>query len=328
MTKMKKFIVIFTALFITSCSSIKSIEMPLRSQMGGLSYYMPKKDLVVKVKVDQGQISEVTFEESLVYPDLSKPYMLKFAHNAMGKNTLKVGITKEGLLTSVSSTTISDVSDIIGSIGTNAGNVKGLSPEKDAKKKKPLCHEDGDYVFVYPIPSVTYVYTPCGNDPKFTIAISRLTPDTESFPHSKEESKSHSGIFYRQNEPYKVTASSKKVNASDIIYSPSNSETSFIPIAKTVFANNKADFSFTDGMITKYEQDVDGEVLALLQTPAKVVAGYFSAIGQVFDGFSTTDTKEIAMMNKSLELQIAKEKYINCSKAVGNKELMNELGCN
>lgn len=322
---MKKFVLIFTALSITSCSSIKSVEMPLQSQMGGLNYYMPKKDLVIKVKVENASISQVTFEESLAYPDLSKPYMLKYATNAIGKNTLHVRITKEGLLTSVSSTTISNLPDIFGSLGTNIGNVKAYSN----KIRDEKCIIDGDYVFIYQIPLVQDLpttYEPCGSN-KLGITISKLIPNTKTISHIKTVSKSYSGIFYRQNEPYMVKANYDKGEDSDIVYSPSNSKTSFLPISKTMFANNKAEITLIDGMVTEYKQDVDSEVLALLQTPAKVIGGYFTAIGTIFKGKEDNDSDEIDMLTKSQELEYKKKKYDACLKAIDNEELSEKLGC-
>lgn len=183
------------------------------------------------------------------------------------------------------------------------------------------CTRDGDHVFRY---ETAGPRTPCG----ITVNISRaVAPGVKG--HNKAADKAHSGVFYRQNEPYVMTATGQGFNEAAVVYSPSNAETLFLPVAKTFFANNEADFSFRDGVPTKYKQETEGEAVALLKLPAEVIAAYFKAVGGVFDSFKSNDQKEAAALNASVALELARQKYAACVDAIeqGDEDLIKSLEC-
>src|SRR5439155_15354195 len=103
---------------------------------------------------------------------------------------------------------------------------------------------------------------------------------------------SKAGVFYRQEEAFKVTAEGAGLKVTTIVLSPSLAPTRFLPIFGSLFASAEADFGFVDGMPTKYDQNADGESIALLKLPADVIAAYFGAVGKMFDNFKARDTKE------------------------------------
>ena len=141
--------------------------------------------------------------------------------------------------------------------------------------------------------------------------------------------KTTAGIYYRQNEPYLVTVKGSNLSASTIVFSPSQSSTYFLPVSKTFFANNEAEFELEFGVPTKYKQETGSELLSLLKLPADVIGAYFAAVGQVFDNFKAADTSETAALTESLKLELAKRKYEACIQAIKDEKpaRIKELGC-
>lgn len=318
---MRWIIISLSALCISSCSSIKSIEQPTADSVDGLTYYMPKKDFVVTINVESDVVKKISLGTTPAYPDLSKQYVLNHGSNFLGKNTLDVAVTEKGLLTSSKSTTISHVTDVFKNLATTYGQLRSFSLDG---KSTPVdkCSTDGEHIFTY---SSTGTYEPCG----ITITISKAESSNETKAHNKKAEESYSGVFYRQNEPYLVSATGEGLNISSIVFSPSNSKTLFLPVSKTFFANNEADFEFVDGIPTKYRQDTDGEAIALFKLPADIVGAYFGAIGSIFDSFKSNDGKEAEALSSSLSLELAKKKYTACIKAIDDKdeETVKELDC-
>ena len=321
----------------------------------GLSYYMPKKDLKVTVTVEDhdkihrtpAKITKIDLDTTEAYPDLSKRYVLKHQGSLVSKNDLHIGITENGLLTSSKSTTTSKINEAFKSLAASAPvitrNKTVIQPTEPLKCKVP-----GIYTFLYEIPDSEDKETlgaPCG----IGIDIKKLTSKAplelifkahlEGTKNTKIGSAGHiifkapySGIFYRQNEPYKVSASGKVINGFNvqkIIFSPSNSKTSLLPVKKTLFSDNVADFGLEDGVPTKYNQDVDAELVALLKLPADIFTSYFAAIGTTFEAFKKQETDEAALLNASLALELVKYKHAACIEAIKSKndELINSLEC-
>ena len=128
------------------------------------------------------------------------------------------------------------------------------------------------------------------------------------------------GIFYRQDLPYLVTVTGGAVNEAAMVFSPSDSRTHFLPIARTFFSSNSADFELSDGVPKRYKQASDGEGIALFKLPADVLSAYFSAVGSLFDAFKVRDTKQAEMLGESLKLELAKKKYDACLEALQAKD--------
>jgi len=181
---------------------------------------------------------------------------------------------------------------------------------------------DGTHSFVYKTPGS---HQACG----MNIKISQQEKLVNISSHFKESEEEHSGIFYRQNIPYLVTAVGNEFNVASVVFSPSESETHFLPVSKTFFSNNKADFAFVNGIPTKYDQETEGEAIALFKLPADVLGAYFTAIGSVFDSFKANDEKEASALTESLKLELAKKKYDACVSAIkaGDETLIKELSC-
>ena len=184
----KKTVVLLIAILLFACSSIKSIEIPDTKVKDysdhGLMYFMPKKDFLVTITVDkEKKISKVTLETTASYPDLSKQFVLRYSRNYIGKNTLDVGTTTQGLLTSTKSTTLSNVVDVLKNLATTAGMV---TPYALKKIEKPgvvdkSCETIGDHSFVLEGPGKYEKI--CG----MTIDIERRGNPCSVVKHSKKD---------------------------------------------------------------------------------------------------------------------------------------------
>lgn len=321
---MRIFLAFICALFVSSCSSIKSIEDPATKTADGLTYFMPSKDVAITVTVDKtSNVSKVEISTTPAYPETSIRYVLNHGGNAFGKNTLDVGVTQSGLLTSAKSTTISSVNDAFKNLATSIGAIETFGILSAGIPAAPVCAKEGPHTFVFKVSSGGG--KACG----LNVSITKLGASGGSAEHTKRKGGSVSGIYYRQNEPYEVTVIGAGIVSSSIVFSPSDSNTYFLPVSKTFFASNEADFGLTDGVPTKYKQETESEVLSLFKLPADVIGAYFTAIGQVFDSFKSNDSKEGAALSESIKLELAKRKYEACLIAINaeDDEKIKNLGC-
>jgi hypothetical protein len=136
------------------------------------------------------------------------------------------------------------------------------------------------------------------------------------------------GVFYRQALPYRVTVSDPKASESGpstqfLVFSPSEAPVLFLPAKKSLFAaDNKIDLQFTDGVLTSYSQDIDGELLALVKLPADILSAYFEAIGSIFPKKTAVLKTEKDYLDAMNALALAKLQEQKCKDAVdgGDKD--------
>ena len=306
---------LLSGILCTACSSIKSTPYPDSGSISGLTYYMPKKDFLVTVVKSGGKITSVTLGNTSSYPDIEHPFVLNHALNLVGKNTLNIGVGTSGLLTSSKSTTTSGIPEALTNLAGAFGALHGLGAAEVVAPPAPpkdTCAADGTNTFLFK--NGVKDGLACG----LSINITKVGPTIAEAPQVSR-SGSDSGLYYRQAEPYFATATGS-INASAVVFSPSLAPTRFLPVSKTLFSNNAADFEFEDGMPTKYNQDTDGELVALFKLPADVIGAYFSAVGKVFDSFKANSTNQADVLAATTKLELAKKKYDACLAAISAKD--------
>jgi hypothetical protein len=289
---------------------------------------MPKRDFVVTIKVEDKNVKEVTLGVTEAYPDVSKPYLLRYGRNPLGKNTLDVGVTPAGLLTSTKSTTVSGVSTALQNLATSVTQIDGLKMNVQPSRGAVPC-SNGIHKFVFH--SKGKVQTPpCGVD----VSIDAIDALPTGSGHSNSAKVEHAGVYYRLNLPYKMKATfvdknRDAYNVETILLSPSESTTFFLPASSTFFSNSSAEFGFVDGIPTKFGLDTDGEVVALFKLPADVIGAYFAAVGALFENFSKKYKYEAEAQAGKLSVELAKKKYEMCTAAIlkGEMELVKSLEC-
>jgi hypothetical protein len=310
---------------LTGCASLTS--EPTSEPGDGLVYYLPKKDLIITVKRTQAASPEVKIEASAAYPDTGTPYLLAFSRNLIGKNELHIGVTSTGLLTSATSTTTSGISDVLKNLAASLGAVSALAAPPLAPAA-PCPFGTTTHVYDLSQTAIAEPDLPCG----FSVTLVHTDSAKGSGKHVGKTPSGGSGIFYRQQEAFLVTVKSTDgggINDSKIVLSPSKAGIRYLPIERTLFANNKADFGFEDGVPTKYDQNADGELIGLLKLPADVIGAYFGAVGQLFSSLKETNNAQVDAMNADLKLQLAKQKFEACGMAIRqqNSELIKTLEC-
>ncbi len=343
---MNKVMVVLSVISLTACASTTSTIVN-EKDIDGLTYFMPNKDFIVTITMTEpdshgsNKVSNIVFSASTAYADRSKQYVLKHGTNLFNDSKLDVTVDTTGLLKSSTSTSTSKVAEVLVGLATTAGY-------KASKSIAPSCNKAGDYVFIFePSDKPT---DKCG----VHIEISSLTKSADTIKTTiKKPDSSYSGVFYRQEEAYKIKASfaNGDIYKEAILYSPSGSETLFLPISKSFFADSESTLTFTDGMPTGYKQDDKSELVGAFAIPAKVIGAYFKAVGELFGAFSTKNTNESALIKSesSLELEkynsqrdlelskiesdykfkLAELKAQACKSAIAdnNQELIDSLGC-
>ena len=133
---------------LAACSSIKSISQPDDKSADGLIYFLPKKDLLVTVIVDDKGLKTVSLGATPAYPDMQKQFVLKYGRNFFGKNTLDVKV-KDGLLDTAKSTTVSNATEAFKGLAASAGQIKGTL--ESVSSVDDNCLAKGTHTFTYRI---------------------------------------------------------------------------------------------------------------------------------------------------------------------------------
>lgn len=330
-----KFLVLVPLLCMTACSSINTIKNPDPDSADGLTYFMPKKDFIVTVTVDDKGKQSIVFGTTGAYPDLSNQYVLHYSRNLLGKNELDVQVTTSGLLTDKAlSKTTNQLSEFLRAIGAVA------APSASAKAAGPICEPSSTYKAVLPAEETAEGKSIAVCNYNITVRKHSVANRSDGLPiagSTKVNRESNSGIFYRRDEPYLITAipkdnpdrGSKVTVFQEVRFSPSQSETHFLPIERTLFSNNEATFTLEDGMLKQYKQSADGELIGLVKLPSEVIKAYFGAMGSFFDALKTRDQKEAGLMTEALKLELTKKKFDACLAAIkaGDDKLLASLGC-
>lgn len=344
---MRRWLLAISACSAAGCSSINSLSVPAGEAAGagdGLAYYLPRKDLVITIKVPATAGSATTAEitTTAAYPDLSQAYLLRYQRNPFGKNTLNVGITQSGLLNStVKSKTVNQ----LGSLADALEELKAQGLVTPAPTAPPAddCSTPGDHRFIVDLKTgLQQVGEPesrlsrprqaiCAG--KYTVVIRKLWPDTTQQKALSAPDCSVlacSGLYYRQNRPYVVGVFGKGVNTAQLVESPTESAPLFIPIERTLFADNEATVTFADGVPTAWAQEADGEAIALLKLPARLLKAYFEAVGGVFAAREANKEAEASQLAATLKLELARRQFAMCLAAIQAGKTADEvkaLGC-
>lgn len=325
--------VVLLALCASACSSITSKQGVGDTGGDALIYYMPKKDFLVTVTRASGKLTGITLGTTAAYADFKRAYALSYHRNVLAKNKLEIEVSPAGLLTTSKSNTTGDIAEAFKSLGTSAGAIRALSvatvtAQARAMPKTIPCDTDGTHTFVFDAAATKGDV--CGG--QITVQIEALWDQTKEgkVKTAKKDGDEDSGIFYRMNRPYLMTASGGGLNAASVVHSPSESPPLFLPIARTVFSANDAQITLTEGGIpSKYLQETDGEFVALFKIPANILTAYFDSIAAMFGKSSANSKAELAALNDSLKLEIVKQKYEACLAAIRAKDdkLIADLKC-
>lgn len=314
-------------LVLCGCASVQSTPLSAARRIEGVTYFMPKQDLLVTFTVkDGGKSQAVSIAVTQAYPDLGKGYLLQHVANGLSKSTSTVGVGTNGLLTTTETTIASGVTDVAKSLGELMGTAGAIARRPDLMQPMTPARAscaDGTHVYRMDLQTPGTLVV-CDDTVEVTRLIARA--DTAPTPGPAEAN----GLFYRQAEPYSVEVrGGGRVHAAGIVLSPSNAPVRYLPVRRSFAAGNKTNVAFLDGMPTSVTQEIDGEFVAIVKLPAVVATSYFKAIGSLFDSFKTRDTNEAAMLAGEIKLDLARRKYEACLAAIrsGDAATQAALGC-
>lgn len=331
---------LFAGAMAAGCSSVTSLAKPSPGVNGGagagegLVYFLPRRDILITVTRDATKYTDLAVDVTPPFADRRSPFLLQYQRNHIGENKLTVGVSPGGLLTVLTSQTTPKLQTALETAAATFGEISSLAANAQIRQvgePSDKCDTEGVYTYVYPLPALKggesgwsggrMTCHVCGDEVE--LSIRRLWDWDEAGAKADAAdsvSGARSGLFYRQELPYLVSARStvkgNSLRRAKIVGSPSASPTRFLPIERTLFATNLAEITFTDGVPSKYQQDTDGEATALLVLPAAILKAYFAAIGAVFAGRSGNDEAQTSALKSEYELKLTKLKLRTCLAAV------------
>lgn len=330
---MRKIALLLNILFIcliSACASFTSTTYRSNENANGLSYYLPKKDLLITISYKDNKLDTILIGTTKAYPDMDKQYLLNYKYNLFGENKITLEVNEIGLLNgSNESETKSRINEIFKNLGTAAGHGSALfegTINKEKKETEPIKKAecpDGTYSWIFS-PPVSGTETHSENTCGFTIEISTLGNNQQNEARDTfNKDQEYVGLFYRQEIPYRVRVYNKeKVNVAGIVSSPTFSKTFFLPIAKTFFSDNNTKITMQEGVAKKVVEETKSEFESLTQIPASFIDAYFTAIGGIFTKLNTNATNEKSFLANEHKLRL-------CEAALkaGNEDLITK-NCN
>lgn len=308
---------------LSGCAGLQSTKVENGSVIEGVAYHMPMRYFILTVERASGASVKAEWAVSDIYPDASQQYALRFNPHLIGKTEVSIEVNSSGLLGSAKT----KVSDSAAALAT-VTRIPGFK-SKGAQQSR-TCTATGTEVFVY---DAAIEATVCDD---VQIAIAKLpSPKIDSskkvadFRDAGTAGSLQSGVFYKQERPYLVEATTQNITRSKIVLASNDSPVVFLPYGKTLFAANDGQITFSNGIPTSFTQSTDGEFVALLKIPATILSAYFTAVGNVFDAFSSREAYKQSNALERYKLSLAAYKLEKCKDAFEKKdtEAMKILEC-
>ncbi|MCL0296515.1 hypothetical protein, partial [Escherichia coli] len=92
------------------------------------------------------------------------------------------------------------------------------------------------------------------------------------------------------------------------IFMPNLSPVSVLPVESLALVTTKNDAAFVDGMLVTHTANLPSQALGLVSLPARVLKGYFEAIGSILKLKIDTTKGETDMINELIGQIEAKKK--------------------
>lgn len=302
---------------LAGCAGLTSQRSADPDRLEGVTYYMPMKYFSLTVTKSGGKVTGLDWSESAAFADLRRAYSLRYTPHLIGKTSISVEVGPSGLL-GVANTSTTDSTVELAKVGRlSQPGFKALRLQTQDE-----CAKDGSFVFMFSSPEEAPA-TVCGN---VTVGIKRALSDSTNAagnvnsPLHIDDGAVVPGVFYRVNRPYIATASAEGQHITKLLFVPNESPNLLLPYGRTLFAANDGKIELVEGILKKYEQANDGELVAMLKFPATVLSAYFTAVGNVFSAFAGRDENEVDRLANELKLDAIKRKLDKCKDAAQRKD--------
>lgn len=308
---------VVAAALLTGCAGLTSQRGADPDKLDGVAYFMPMKYFTLTVTKVGGTVTALEWSESAAFPDLRRTYSLRYNPHLIGKTSITVEVGSNGLLGVANTNTTDSTVELAKVVKQPPPGFKAMLLNKD-----DTCASDGSFVFLFMTPEDA-AKPVCGN---VKLSITRALTDSTTKPGDLnspvniDNGATVPGIFYRLNRPYIATASADGQHMTKLLFVPNESPNLLLPYGRTLFAANDGKIELTEGVLKKYEQANDGELVALLKFPASVLSAYFTAVGNVFSAFSARDKNEVDRLANELKMDALKRKLDKCKDAAQKKD--------
>jgi hypothetical protein len=276
---------------LCGCVALKSVKHPLNGEKAphGIGYYLPNGHIKVSMTVakdDNGIITRSFSVATLYYPDTSHRYSIKFPKNLVADSDINIGVSAAGLLNSASYTYQPKIIEAIQGLSPKVGIATAIAPPPPPQEP---CTAPGIYSTALD-PSTEREGQLCG----FKILVdapsagameikSSDKEDAKTKNDDKTPEKPQNGIFFRMNRPYLIKLEKDStVVFSDIALSPTQSETQFLKLNRSLFARNNGTITFQNGVLTGYAPNMDSEIESAFKLPATIIKAYFDSVSALF----------------------------------------------
>ncbi|HXI87510.1 MAG TPA: hypothetical protein VNH64_08625 [Parvularculaceae bacterium] len=252
----------------------------------GVYYYLPVKPIVVQAAIDAKGVMTVSLAKVAAAPDRAHPYLLRLPENYLSTNNTVIKVGPNGLLQTASSEEKSGLDALVKAAGAGIGTISGALGIGESELP---CEKSHTYT-LYLWPEDKKAEGEICQAAVHVTAFGGASPLADT-RRSSGFDRANAGIFYKTEIPYLVSVEFGGRRPQQFIaYSPNEAPIQFAPLKRALFANNKTTFTLTDGVLTKAESNVDGEITGFVALPADFIGAYMKAVGEIFSSLKSNDS--------------------------------------
>jgi len=298
----------------------------------GIPYFLPKRPFLVTVtEPNVGGAPTIAISPGTAEPDLAHRYVLSQDTNLFADNEFNIAVGPNGLLKSSNSTATSQVATTIQNAASSVGMLSPMSALAGANVARALVHPNLDAAaaaatvtrsYACPLAGASYqiaVYPEqtnlqlslCAENTAiggpYVVTWGRGDGQVGQYGGDNAHANTDtpiSGLFFRHELPYLVRvvggAAGKQTESDTLITSPDESETDYFPVKRSFFANNTANITVTDGVITAVDQTTKSELASATNIPASWVSSLTTAAGQLFSGLSGVSSDQQKLLQQQI----------------------------
>jgi hypothetical protein len=304
----------------------------------GLAYYLPLKAVIVTLTVKSSGTPKrvITLDSTGAFADRTHKFVARYRSNLVATNALTVNVDENGLLDgSTTSTVTPKVSEIFNALATDFGYMAGQRTTNVRADVGTPCDPDGTYSWVV-TPAVTDLAADTPGRSAYDKAIAQMKDchiDFQPKPlfvvargesNAKVSSKrDEAGFFYRQSVPYILAVTDEvapSLTLSKFVSMPTHdSPVEFLPVQRSLFAQNSLAITFAAGVPKTYTQSADSEWLGVVSIPAAVIKAYLAAITDAFKDRTAVNTGQQQYLSGLNTLMLQQQKTNLCLQAMKSK---------
>jgi hypothetical protein len=303
------------------CAAVSTQSFNAGATGDGLVYYMPRQAIVVTITLDANGLATPSVANAPAEPDFAHQFVLRYESNLFNGNHAIIKVGASGLLQGSDASATSGVDTIAKNLGTLAGTATAMSLAP--KAPAPACAKGRAYATLM-YPEAGRTASLCGFSITLSAAPATL-PAAKTQPSAAATPTTNTGVFYRQQIPYRVTVQGPA--AADpptefLAFSPDESPILYYPVSKGFFGNTETNLTLTDGVLTQIDQKTDSELVGFTAVPADIVTSYFAAIGNIFGSRKTAIEDQTTLLGDRASREAAEAKLKFCQQTVASNPLV------